>query len=124
MKKKHNKMYNEWSLDVFYKGADDPAIEADLKKIEEIVGEYKTAVAELDASAPAASLRRVIDIKEGTTEYETEVIKYLDFYSDDEAAFDRFEFNGNEFSFIEQVAAFFKYIFVKSHRIIYWLNWL
>ena len=66
---------------------------------------------------------RVIDLKEGTTEYETEIIRYREFYSDNEAALDRFEFNGNEFSFIEQVAAFFKYVFVKSHRIIYWPIW-
>ena len=57
-------MYNEWSLDVFYKGADDPALELDMKKIEESVAEYKKAIAALDASAPAASLRRVIDVKE------------------------------------------------------------
>ena len=57
-------MYNEWSLDVFYKGADDPAIELDVKKIEESVEEYRRAVAALDASDATASLRRVIDIKE------------------------------------------------------------
>ncbi|MBQ8763450.1 MAG: metallophosphoesterase [Clostridia bacterium] len=64
---------------------------------------------------------RVIDIREDTAEYETEVIKYRDFYSDDEAALDRFEFNGNEFEFIDQVAAFFKYVFVKVHRFLYCL---
>lgn len=64
---------------------------------------------------------RVIDLKEGTTDYETEVIRYREFYSDNEAALDRFEFNGNEFSFIEQVAAFFKYIFVKFNRDILFL---
>ena len=57
-------MYNEWSLDVFYKGAEDPALQLDMKKIEEAVAEYKKAIAALDASAPAASLRRVIDVKE------------------------------------------------------------
>ena len=57
-------MYNEWSLDVFYKSADDPAIGRDMALIEEAVAEYKTAIAELDASDPAASLRRVVDIKE------------------------------------------------------------
>ena len=36
-------MYNEWSLDVFYKGADDPALQLDMKKIEEAVAEYKKA---------------------------------------------------------------------------------
>ena len=57
-------MYNEWSLDVFYKGADDPAIALDMKKIEETVAEYKKSVAALDANAPTESLRRVIDAKE------------------------------------------------------------
>ena len=57
-------MYNEWSLDVFYKSADDPAIERDMTLIEEAVAEYRTAVAELDPAKPAASLRRVVDIKE------------------------------------------------------------
>ena len=27
-------MYNEWSLDVFYKGADDPALELDMRQFE------------------------------------------------------------------------------------------
>ena len=27
-------MYNEWSLNVLYKGADDPALAADMKKLE------------------------------------------------------------------------------------------
>ncbi len=57
-------MYNEWSLDVFYKGADDPALDTDLGKLEETVSEYKTAIVELDPASPAASLRRVINIKE------------------------------------------------------------
>jgi hypothetical protein len=57
-------MYNEWSLDVFYKGADDPALELDMKKLEDCVGEYKSAVAALDASDATKTLRRVIDAKE------------------------------------------------------------
>ncbi len=57
-------MYNEWSLDVFYKGAEDPALDTDLKRLEEINAEYKKAIAELDEKNPVASLRRVIDIKE------------------------------------------------------------
>ena len=36
-------MYNEWSLEKLYKSADDPQIEADMKKLEETVAEYKTA---------------------------------------------------------------------------------
>jgi len=60
-------MYNEWSLNILYKGADDPQIDADLKLLEEKVAQYKSAVATLDASAPAASLRTIIDIKEELT---------------------------------------------------------
>lgn len=56
---------------------------------------------------------RVIDIKEDTTDYETSVIKYQDYYADDEAALERFVMYGSEFEFIEQMAAFFKYLFLK-----------
>ena len=27
-------MYNEWSLDIFYKGMDDPALASDMAKLE------------------------------------------------------------------------------------------
>ena len=57
-------MYNEWSLDILYKGADDPALNADLETLKKTVDEYKATVAALDASAPARSLRAVIDVKE------------------------------------------------------------
>ncbi|MBQ9161650.1 MAG: M3 family oligoendopeptidase [Clostridia bacterium] len=57
-------MYNEWSLDVLYKGADDPAIEKDMASLTAAVAEYKEAVAALDAATPTKSLRRVIDAKE------------------------------------------------------------
>ena len=59
-------MYNEWSLDVFYKGIDDPALEADVKKLEDNVAFYKRAVASLSADNAARSLREIIDIKETT----------------------------------------------------------
>lgn len=58
-------MYNEWSLDILYKGADDPAIPADMETLTKYVEQYKAAVAELDANNPTASLRRVIDLQEG-----------------------------------------------------------
>ena len=60
-------MYNEWSLDVLYKGADDPALSADLKKLEDTIGEYKLAVAELGKADVLSDLRRIIDIKEALT---------------------------------------------------------
>ncbi|MBE6609068.1 MAG: M3 family oligoendopeptidase [Ruminococcaceae bacterium] len=57
-------MYNEWSLEKLYKSADDPQIEADMKKIEECVAEYKAAVAALDAENATATLRKAMDISE------------------------------------------------------------
>ena len=42
-------MYNEWSLDVLYKGADDAALASDMTRLEEIIGSYKQAIAELEA---------------------------------------------------------------------------
>ena len=59
-------MYNEWSLDIFYKGADDPRLAEDMKKLEENVSEYKTAIAELDSSDAATSLRKIVGLKEAT----------------------------------------------------------
>lgn len=53
---------------------------------------------------------RVIDIEEGTTDYETSVIKYLDYYADDKAALERFVVYGSEHEVADQIAAFFKYV--------------
>ena len=60
-------MYNEWSLDVLYKGIDDPALASDFKKLEETVAEYKKAIAELGQADKLSDLRRIINIKETTT---------------------------------------------------------
>ena len=60
-------MYNEWSLDIFYKGIDDPALEADVKKLEDNIALYKSTIASLTPDYPARSLRDIIDIKENTT---------------------------------------------------------
>ena len=60
-------MYNEWSLDILYKGADDPQIDKDLKLLEEKVAQYKAEIQKLDADCPAKSLRTIIDIKEELT---------------------------------------------------------
>ena len=57
-------MYNEWSLDVFYQGLEDPSLEADMKALEDAVADYRKAIADLDPASPAPSLRRVIDVKE------------------------------------------------------------
>lgn len=56
---------------------------------------------------------RIIDIKEGTTEYETSVIEYLEFYADDDSMLEQFVLYGNEFNAIEKIGAFFKCIFLK-----------
>ena len=60
-------MYNEWSLDVFYKGIDDPALTADMADLEATAAEYKSAVATLSYDDVAASLRKIIDMKEKLT---------------------------------------------------------
>ena len=59
-------MYNEWSLDIFYKGIDDPALASDVKKLEENVALYKEKIAALDATDPAKALREIIGLKEST----------------------------------------------------------
>ena len=57
-------MYNEWSLDVLYKGTDDPALNADLEALKNTVDEYKSAIAALDHANNVRSLRTVVEIKE------------------------------------------------------------
>ena len=69
-------MYNEWSLDIFYKGIDDPALEADVKKLDENVALYKKTVAELTPDDPAKSLRKIIDIKESTAVLVRKILGY------------------------------------------------
>ncbi len=53
---------------------------------------------------------RIIDIKEGTTEYKTETVYYLDVYADDELALARYTLYGNEFDTGEKIIAFFKVV--------------
>ena len=60
-------MYNEWSLDVFYKGIDDPKLISDMEKLEATVAKCKEAVKVLSYDDTAASLREMIDIKETLT---------------------------------------------------------
>ncbi len=57
-------MYNKWSLDIFYRGIDDPRLEADMQKLEQTVAKCKATVAALNYDDTAASLRGMIDIKE------------------------------------------------------------
>ncbi len=57
-------MYNEWSLDILYKGIDDPALISDMEKYEALIADYKKTVSELTLDAPLVGLTRVIDITE------------------------------------------------------------
>lgn len=57
-------MYNEWSLDVFYKGMNDPALESDMKKLEGAVADYKSAISTLSYDDTVGTLRKIIDLKE------------------------------------------------------------
>ena len=60
-------MYNEWSLDCFYKGIDDPALASDMEKLEVAVKTYKSIVPALSYDDTVKSLREVIDLKETIT---------------------------------------------------------
>ena len=59
-------MYNEWSLEIFYKGIDDPALAEDISTLEKNVATYKSLVAALNHDDTARSLREIIDLKEST----------------------------------------------------------
>ena len=60
-------MYNTWSLDVLYRGIDDPHLDSDMERYEKLIGNFSEAVAALDKENAAATLRRVIEIKEEMT---------------------------------------------------------
>ena len=60
-------MYNEWSLNVLYKGADDPALAADMKKLEETIAASKAAVSRLGTADTVVELRKMIELKETIT---------------------------------------------------------
>ena len=57
-------MYDRWSLDVFYKGADDPAIEADMEALKNLNAEYRSAVTNAHTGQPAEALKSIILLKE------------------------------------------------------------
>ena len=60
-------MYNEWSLDIFYKGMDDPALNSDMEKLEKAVSDYKSFVSALTYDDTVGNLRKIIDFKETIT---------------------------------------------------------
>ena len=57
-------MYNEWNLDALYKGVDDPKIQSDLARLEEVIALYKKTTAELDPAKPAESIRTALLVNE------------------------------------------------------------
>lgn len=60
-------MYNTWSLDVLYRGIDDPKLASDMERFEKLISLLSESVAALDKENAAVSLRRVIDVKEELT---------------------------------------------------------
>ncbi len=70
-------MYNEWSLDIFYGGIDDPAFSSDMQKLEDTVGKVKAAVAALSYDDPAKTLREMIDLKECMTVLVRRLMGYM-----------------------------------------------
>ena len=59
-------MYKEWSLEIFYKGIDDPSLSADIAKLEGNVEQYKKLISALNYDDTAKTLREIIDLKEST----------------------------------------------------------
>ena len=57
-------MYNEWSLSAFYLGTDDPALEKDMARLEELIGKFKLAVNALSHSELQSSLHNTVEIEE------------------------------------------------------------
>ncbi len=53
---------------------------------------------------------RIIDINENTTDYETEIVKYVDFYADNDSMLAQYDLYANESGVGEVIAAFFKTI--------------
>ncbi len=57
-------MYNEWSLDVLYRGTDDPKLSEDMKKLEALITEFKAKVGGLTYDDPIKSLREITVLDE------------------------------------------------------------
>ena len=60
-------MYQEWSLDVLYKGTDDPALATDMQRLEELVAAYKQTIGSLSAKDPCSQLKAVVALNEELT---------------------------------------------------------
>ncbi len=70
-------MYNEWSLDVFYKGVDDPAFAADIERLERAVKTYKESIAALSYDDTAKTLRAIIDLRENMSVLTRRLMGYM-----------------------------------------------
>ena len=60
-------MYNNWSLDVLYRGTKDESLATDMERFEKLASLFGEAVATLDRNNAAKTLRNVIEIKEELT---------------------------------------------------------
>ncbi len=60
-------MYNTWSLDVLYRGIDDPNLASDMERFKTLISVFGETVAALDKDNAAKTLRNVIEVKEELT---------------------------------------------------------
>ena len=60
-------MNEVWNLDVIYRGFDDPAFAADMKKLEKLVKDYAAFAGELDRQTPLDGLKKGIALEEALT---------------------------------------------------------
>ena len=70
-------MYNEWSLDIFYKGIDDPAFSQDMAMLDRSIKDYKAVISSLSYDDTAKTLRQIIDLKESITVLVRRLMGYL-----------------------------------------------
>lgn len=70
-------MYDKWSLDVFYKGVDDPNIEKDFIRLEELIGKYRIALASAEKRNVRTSLHEIMDIKEQMSDVTNRLYVYF-----------------------------------------------
>ena len=61
---------------------------------------------------------RIIDINENSTNYQTSIIRYLDFYADDKAMLEQYVLYGNEFGAGEKILAFFNTIWYSIAKLL------
>lgn len=57
-------MYDRWSLDIFYKGADDPAISEDMALLESTIAQYNAAAQALTLEDVRTSLCNILTLEE------------------------------------------------------------